>query len=236
MEYWDYHKTNWSFGSKLPKGIKMAIDEALKELKHAAHVLPPARLINESIFELDRFSENSTPAYNVQVAFDPDTITGGDTFEDVLIDFAAAAFGVSEADYLAGKVFTPFRNGDEMAATRQENGKAGDAYLGKLVVSTRTQIDRYGVKGGAAGVQVYGADTKKVESVPARELIYQGCMVILIVTLNDYRVSVTNQPAISLRLSAVQFAGTGERLGAGERDYSSVLKPVSAPSARRERR
>ena len=213
------------------------MDEAkLKELKYAPIVLPKARLINNALWELQAYEPKSPPNYSVQVAFDPDDVTGSSTVEDKLIEFAGVAFGVSEDDYLAGKVYVPFRNGDELADARAENGKPGDAYRGKLVLSARTQMDRYRQRGGAGGVAAFDAKAEKVEPVVGRDLFYNGCYVILVVTLNEYRISTTKQPAISFRLSAVQFAGDGERLGAGEADFGSVLSPIVPPAANRARR
>lgn len=152
-------------------------------------LLPVGRLINHSLFERDIYKDEKTgaegkPLYKAEVAFDPADVTGKDSFEDACADVIEEEWGADAAnDFLDGKegYFTPFKDGDALAADRAARGKEGDAYKGKLVLRVNTKWNAEG-EDGPGGVHVVDEDAETI-SFADRGKVFNGSYGILAVTL-----------------------------------------------------
>ena len=195
---------------------------------------PEARLINASLFEKDVYinprGKEGTPAYKIEVAFDPKDVEGEKTIEDVIINAACDEWGDdAENLYLDGKIRF-FLDGDKLAKGREERGKAGDAYKGTLVLRSNTIYNKDGVD-GPGGIQVYAPDVSEI-TVANQGEIYPGCYVIIAGTFHCY-IDDDGDKCMKLYLSAVQKTRDGERLVA-QRDRSTLFKPVGRTAAAAE--
>ncbi len=193
--------------------------------------LPEGRVINCALFEKDIYvnlkGEAGKPSYKIEIAFDPADVEGEDTFEDKLIDAAVEKWGDgAEADFLDGKIRTPFLDGDKMAAKRERNEKPGDAYKGKLVIRPHTLFNRDG-RDGPGGIAVWndGADGEvgPIEPMQADQ-VYPGCYGKVAITINTYEDN-DGESCLMLYLSAFQKTRDGDRL-LTPRDTSKLFEPV----------
>lgn len=210
--------------------------------------LPVGRLINESLFEKDIFKnqetgQEGTPSYKIEMAFDPDDVTGeGNEFEDAIIDCFVSKWGPQiEQDVIdtlenpnfKGNVKLPHLSGDRLAQKREARGKDGDAYKGKIVLRAKTNYNKFG-QDAPGGIAVYDEEVKEVEPA-TRQVIYPGCFGQMAVTLSPYTTS-EGDPAVTLYLSAFQKHRDGDRL-VSQQDRSSLFKPVGkAEGGRRSRK
>lgn len=191
-------------------------------------ILPTGRLINHAVFEMDVYTDPDTgkegdPYYKVEVAFDPADVEGENTIEDALIEAAVDAWGdKAEDDFLDGKIRTPFLDGDTLAERREEKGKEGDAYKGKLVARPNTKFNKDGVE-GPGGIQVFDEEVKPV-TIANRQVIYDGCKVQCGVTIHCYKDN-RGDKCQKFYLTAVQKVDDGERL-VSQRDHSQLFKPA----------
>jgi hypothetical protein len=202
-----------------------------EETKAAATImLPEGRLINHSLFKRDVYTSPSgqegNPLYKVEIAFDKGALDG---INNDMLDFANEKWGAGAEE----NVVLPIKDGDAMAKTREENGKAGDAYAGKDVLRANTKYNRHGEE-DAGGISVYAEDGETEIGIANQSEVYQGCMVIAAVTFSGY---VGEDPrtkekynAITLYLKAVQKTGDGERL-VSQTDNSKLFKPVGRKPA-----
>ena len=190
--------------------------------------LPEGRLINENLFEKDAYkdpqtSKEGTAKYKVEIAFDPGDVTGEGTIEDSLIDAACDKWGDgAEDEFLKGDIRTPFLKGDKLAKRREEKGKEGDAYKGKLVIRADTLYNKDGLD-APGGIQVFDEEVNEV-GIVNRGAIYPGCMGVVGVTIHCY-LDNAGDKSMKFYLSAFQKTGDGERLVAS-RDRSTMFKPV----------
>ena len=199
-------------------------------------MLPEGRVINESLFEMDVYTDEKTekegtPKYKVELAFDPKDVTGEGTVEDDLIEAACLEWGdPAEQEFLDGKIKSPFLVGDKLAARREAKGKEGDAYKGKLVVRADTIFNLNGQKGAPGGIQVLDENVKPIGMLQ-RAAIYSGMFGQALVTISCY--TKTNDDgdevkAMKFYLTAFQKTKDGDKLG-GSSDHSSAFKPVGKP-------
>ena len=199
--------------------------------------LPEGRVINCSLFEKDIYKgsdgKEGKPSYKIELAFDPEDISGEETVEDSLIDAACEEWGDgAEEDFLNGEIRDPRKDGDKMAKNRERKGKPGDAYEGKLVIRADTIFNKHG-EDGAGGIQVWNENVEEVTAVE-REQIYAGCYGIAAVTVSTY-MDFDGNPAMKFYLSAFQKTKDGERLMT-PRDTSELFKPVGREKGGKSKR
>jgi len=187
-------------------------------------LLPVGRLINHSLFRKDQYNEKATPSYKVELAFDKGEL---DDFHNQCLDYANETWGAGAED----DVIIPIKDGDEMAAKRQKDGKSGDAYAGKDVLRANTIYNKAG-DDDDGGIQVLNVDVSPIGPANSSE-IYQGCLGIAAVTFGNYQDQATGNNAITLYLSAFQKTADGERL-VTPKDYSGLFKPVGRVPAAEE--
>ena len=184
-------------------------------------VFPEGRVINCSLFEKDKYDEKATAQYKIEMAYDPDDIIEA---EDQIVDFAVGIYGSSaEDDYNAGRIIGPIIEGDDLAARREDKGKAGDAYKGKLVIRSNTQFNKMG-QNAPGGIAVYAPDVSAIEPVDQAK-VYNGCYGIMAGTIKEYKTN-KGEKALKIYLNAFQKTRDGEPL-ASNSDYSKVFTPVS---------
>ena len=182
-------------------------------------VTPEGRLIHENLFEKDKFDEKAIASYKIEMAFD-----NLDAVEDALAKAALQKWGRgSDQLYLDNKIMDPILDGDELARRREENGKNGDAYKGKLVIRAHTIFNVDGTD-GPGGICVYAPDVSKIMPVD-RAKVYPGCYGCAKLVIGTYQDSKTHQNALMFYLQAFQMTKDGERLIAAA-DHSKAFKPV----------
>lgn len=190
-------------------------------------LLPEGRLINSSLFEKDSYVANgkeSKPQYKLELAFEPGALS---TIEDKLADAAVKEWGAgADAQYDAGTINTPIKDGDKMAAKREAEGKTGDAYKGKDVIRANTQYNKFG-QDGPGGVAVYGPDVAEIGATNQHD-IYAGCYGQAAVTIGTY-INNDGERSLKFYLSAFQKTRDGEKL-VSVRDHSTMFKPVGRPA------
>lgn len=205
---------------------------------------PTGRLINASLFEKDvyvdeRTGKEGTPQYKLEMTFDPNDVQGDDKnpnyFEDRIFDAIEAEWGKGAIDdFINGKIKC-FVEGDKLAKKREQKGKEGSAYKGKLVLRATTVYNKDGAD-GPGGIQVFGPDVSPIDFANQGE-IYLGCYVQANVTIHCYDDN-NGDPAIKFYLNAVQKVKEGERL-VPKKDMAGAFKPVGrtegAASGRRSR-
>jgi hypothetical protein len=197
------------------------------------------RLINHSLFVLDAYQGKSgkpgKPAYRAEVAFDMDKAF--DAVIEKMYDFADSQgwsdqlkFDLDYPEALPRKhIISGIKFGDDMAAKRADKGKPGDAYKGKWVVRAKTIFDRNGVEGGTGGAVVYDEAVELI--VPANQgIIYPGCYVQMVCSLNPYVDDDSGNDAISFYLTAVQKTNDGEKL-VSMADHSSLFQKRAGAAA-----
>lgn len=182
---------------------------------------PEGRLINEALFEKDKFDDKATASYKIEMAFDPDDLAD---VEKALGKAAADKWGAgAEDEYFNGDIVDPLLDGNRLAKRREEKGKAGDAYKGKVVIRAHTIFNMHG-QDAPGGIAVYGPDVAEIGPAQRQE-VYPGCYGQAALTIDTYIESKTDKKALMFYLSAFQKTRDGERL-VTQRDYSEVFKPV----------
>lgn len=160
--------------------------------------LPVGRLINSSLFEKDAYTDPKTqkpgtPSYKIELAFDPDDIYGPDDagederfIVDDLIDAGCEEWGDSFEDLFndASEYRSPILDGDKLARRREDKGKEGDAYKGKVVIRANTQFNKHG-ENGPGGIEVYDENVDEVEAAN-QSAIWPGCEGVAVVTISNY--------------------------------------------------
>jgi hypothetical protein len=211
-----------------------------KTKKEPAEViyLPEGRLINNSLFEKDAYTDPrteqaGTPSYKLEIALDADKAKEIEAVEDKIADvFEKEGNGDDAQDFLDGKLAGPFKNGDKMAARRERDDKDGDAYKGKTVFRANTSFNLEGVD-GPGGIAVFDEDAKPV-GFAERGIIYNGCYGIAAVTIGYY-IDNKGDPATKFYLVGFQKTRDGDKLFVG-RDNSKLFKPVGRPAGGGETR
>ena len=194
-------------------------------------LLPEGRVINESLFEKDAYVDPKTekagvPKYKVELAFDPATVTGQGTIEDDLINAACDEWGDSaEKEFLDGEIRSPFLSGDKLAKKREDKGKEGDAYKGKLVVRADTIFNING-QDAPGGIQVYDENVKAIGPAQ-RAAVYPGMFGQAAVVISCY-LDNAGDKAMKFYLSAFQKTKDGDKLVTSS-DHSTLFKPVGKP-------
>lgn len=199
----------------------MARNTAPQQKPEKKVIMIRGRMINGSLFEKDQFDEKSTPSYKIEIAIDRDKAF--DTFVDQVVEFLDEAGIPGELDIDNGKIISGIIDGDLIAKRRAEAGKPGDAYKGKWVLRAKTIYNKDG-DDAAGGVRVYDENVDEI-TVVNRSAIYNGAMVEIGVTLDNYSDSRTGKDAVTYYLVAVQKVGDGERLSS-PRDHSTMFKKV----------
>lgn len=209
-------------------------------------MLPEGRLINHALFERDVYEDpkgrKGSPLYKIEMVYDPKQVQGEGTIEDALLQAALDEWGdtkKTEDEFFNGDIRVPFIDGTKYAAKREDKGKAGDAYKGKLIVRSNTKFNRDGVD-GPGGVSVYDENTNPVGLVEGNSgIIYPGCYGILAVTISAGRDVGDEAKHVKFWFVAFQKTRDGEKL-ASSRDTSKLFKPVGrtegASEGRRSRR
>lgn len=209
-------------------------------------MLPEGRLINHALFERDVYEDprgkKGDPLYKIEMVYDPKQVEGEGTIEDALLQAAIDEWGdtkKTEDEFFDGTIRLPFINGDKYAAKREDKGKAGDAYKGKLIVRASTKFNKDGTD-GPGGVAVYDEQTNPIGIVEGNSgLVYPGCYGILAVTISAGRDVGSEDKHVKFWFVAFQKSRDGEKL-ASSRDTSKLFKPVGrtegASEGRRVRR
>jgi hypothetical protein len=191
-------------------------------------IFPEGRVINSSLFELDKFNEKATPSYKIEMAFDPDDVEGEGTVEDKIIEAVIKEWGKeAEQQFLDGEIIG-ILDGDKLAARREKKGKNGDAYKGKRVIRASTTFNKDGQAGAPGGIQVFLPDLSEVSAVN-REKIYNGCYGQMACTIHCYT-NADGERAIKFYLAAFQKRKDGEKLVSAA-DYSNLFEPVGRKAA-----
>lgn len=188
--------------------------------KQEPFLLPEARVIHHSLFSKDKFNDEATPAYKIEVAIPSDSeelVALGEK----LFAFADEVFG--GGNYDEDDLILPLKDGDKMAAKRKRNGKSGDAYEGMIVIRANTIYNKDG-EDAPGGIQVFDEDVEEVGAAN-KEVIYPGCYGQVGVTMSSYEDAKTGDPAITFYMTAFQKTGDGERLVI-QRDHSKLFKPT----------
>lgn len=196
-------------------------------------LLPEGRLINHSLFERDAYKANEKsapgkPMYKVEMAYDPDQVTGEGTIEDRLADAIDAKWGVKAAEaWLNGErgYISNLLSGDDLAAKRADKGKEGDAYKGKIVIRANTSFNRDGIE-APGGAKVYAPDTSIIGIVEGNQgEVYNGCYGHVAVTISTYEDS-RGDKGVKCYLTAFQKTKDGPRLKS-EDNTAALFKPVA---------
>jgi hypothetical protein len=203
--------------------------------------LPEGRVINCSLFQKDIYTDErgveGTPQYKIEMAFDPDDLTGEDTIEDEMIEAACEMWGDHMEDVILGDTDEDWvdgrKDGDKMAKRREQKGKEGDAYKGKLVIRANTIYNKDGFD-GPGGIQVFDENVEEVEAVK-QGTIYPGCYGIISVVINCYNDARSGDPAIGFYLGAFQKTRDGDKLFSAK-DRSELFKPVGRPKDGKKKR
>lgn len=201
-----------------------------------AFSLPVGRVINQSLFEKDVYTDPQgnagKPSYKLEIAFDPADLVGEGTedyptVEDRLYWAAEDKWGEGAGqDFLDGKLRSPLLDGDKLKARREKRGKPGDAYEGKLVIRAHTLFNKHG-EDASGGIQVWDEDVAEIDAAN-RQKIYSGCFGIAAVTIGTYvtkDVEGDEVNALMFYLSAFQKLDEGDRL-ATPKDTSSLFQKV----------
>jgi len=193
--------------------------------------LPEGRVINESLLEKDIYTDErgreATPSYKIELTYLDEVL---DEVYDLVLDTAEAKWG-SEAiakddagnDVLASHIRSPIRNGDEMAADREQRGKDGSAYAGMSVIRADT-IFNFNGQDAPGGVQVWDEAMKKITAAN-RELIYRGVYGYVAVVASAYPGIGGGQDGVKFYLNGFQRTKDGEPIATGS-DTSRLFKPV----------
>ena len=190
-------------------------------------ITPVGRLVHSALFEKDSFKDEkgreAEPRYKVELAFEPDDVA---ELEEAVVAAAVAEWGTkAEADYDEGRIRSPLLDGNELTKAREEKGKKGDAYAGKVVVRASTTFNKNGENAPGG---VYVCDENAVEiDFANRGKIYNGAYVVAIVSPSAY--SISGERGVTLYLQGVQFVKDGERLrGEG---VAGLFKPMMSAGA-----
>lgn len=194
----------------------------MSENKSKAFATPEGRVINCSLFEKDTYTDArgnaGTPAYKVEIAFNPDDVLGegtdGMTLEDRLYDAAEEKWGEGSGElFLAGKIRSPLLIGDKLAERREKRGKPGDAYKGKIVIRAHTFFNKHG-ENAPGGIAVWDQAVEVIDVVK-REEVYPGCFGIVGLTIAFY-VDTDDEDeeknCLMFYLSSFQKTNDGDRL------------------------
>jgi len=199
-------------------------------------------LFKRDVFVDERGNEGP-PLYNVEIAFDPETVqyaAEGDqelSAEDHFINMAVDTWGEgAEQQYLDGDIRSPFLDGDQLAADREARGKKGDAYKGKVVIRAKTKFNRHG-EDDEGGINVHKPDNSKFEATDQAE-VYAGMMGRIAITIGTYKEnSGQKRNALNLYLVSVQKTADGERLftAAETADNFGAVAGAKAKTRQRKR-
>ena len=204
-----------------------------QEIETKTVATPEGRLINESLFEKDKFDDKATPSYKMELAIDNDA--DFEALEEALYQAAVAEWGeeVVDKEWNADEILLPFKDGDTMATRREEKGKPGDAYKGKTVIRAHTIYNKDG-SNGPGGIQVYDTDLSEIGAVN-RSAIYSGCYGEAGVTVGCYIDSRTDAHALMFYLVVfhkTKDCADDERLVTAA-DHSKLFKPVGKKASGR---
>ena len=194
---------------------------------------PIGRLVNGSLFEKDAYKDErgheATPSYKIEMAFDEVDI---EALENAVVEAAIAEWGAgAEQDYEDGIIRSPILEGDDLAKKRQEKGKSGDAYEGKVVVRASTIYNRHG-EDAPGGVYVCDENAKELDFAE-RGKIYNGCHGIAALAPQAY--SIDGRKGVTFYLQGFQFVKDGDPLR-GVDPSSLFTATVSAASEGKGRR
>lgn len=201
-------------------------------------LMPEGRLINSSLFVRDIYKDaesgaDGKPMYKTETTYDVDQIEGIGTIEDKVIDYACEKWGDrAEELYLKGKILPPWIDGEDVAERREDKGKVGDAYKGKLVLRASSLFNKDGDE-EAGGQAVYDENNEEILMVNSKA-IYSGCYGIVAVSLRAY-VSAAGQKRVKMFLQGFQKTADGERFST-PKDHSNLFKPVGKAATGRKRR
>ena len=199
-----------------------------------AFALPEGRLINGHLFVRqvykDEKGREGKPNYSVEMTFDPGQL---DEFEKYLENVMVAHFGAEKFGQYEenGWVRWPIRDGDKKAARRKANGKNGEAYEGKDVVSASSLYNKNGEEADG-GIEVFDAEVNLIEPVNKSE-VYNGSFGVAAVKGKAYeRTGDDGDPIMSvvLYLEAYQKTRDGDRM-AQKQDRTALFQKVGGTGA-----
>jgi hypothetical protein len=126
----------------------------------------------------------------------------------------------------SGVIKSPFLDGDGPQGVSKKTGERHKGFAGHRFIRASANEDRK----PDLTLNVLGADNKLVRATDPNS-IYSGCLVNVVVNLYGWE-HAKNGKGLSFGLSAVQFAGDGERLGgSGGANADSFFEGVKAPDA-----
>lgn len=195
----------------------------MAEKKEAAEVfvLPEGRLINHSLFVMDQYNDQAGPSYKAEVAYEKGAL---DKLFNKCLDVAIETWGEGADE----NVVIPIKDGDEMAVDREALNKPGEAYKGKDIVRCHTVFNKNGER-DVGGIQVLNMDGETEIGPVQRSEVYNGCHVILAITIGTYKDN-TGKNAVTFYLQAAQKSGEGERL-ISAKDHSNLFKAIGRKPA-----
>ncbi len=192
-----------------------------------AFALPEGRLINGHLFVRQVYKDDKgregKPNYSAEMVFEQGQLG---EFEKYLENVMVAQFGQEKFNQYEknGWVRWPIRDGDKKAARRKANGKNGEAYEGKDVVSASSLYNKNGDEADG-GIEVFDAEVNPIEPVNKSE-VFNGSFGCAAVKGKAYeRTGDDGDPIMSvvLYLEAYQKTRDGDRL-AQKQDRTALFK------------
>lgn len=207
---------------------------AIKEKAEVVLLDAEGRGINLSLFERDAFQNDSggapgKPMYKAEMAYDT---KDAEEIENTLADFAEKVWGKGAGDqYLNGEngFIRTFIEGDVLAKAREEKGKEGTAYKGKLILRVKTGFNKDGAE-GPGGSRVFGPDLSPIGEMEGNKAdVYNGCFGKIAVTMKEYKdYPRRGDKGITLYLSAFQKTRDGTPLRAEGGGAPNPFKAVAS--------
>lgn len=193
--------------------------------------LEGGRLINGDLFVKDKFNEESTPKYKVEMAW-PEGHDEIDKLYNLCLEAIEAEFGEVDED----ECVFPILDGNILKRKREKKDKDGDAYEDMEVIRAGTIFNKDG-EDGPGGIDVFD---ENVEPIPMLEKgkVFNGSYGSVTVSVNVYTVEKTDSPAASLYLEAYQMTGGDpekDRLSS-PKDRAGAFKKVGKAKGGRKSR
>jgi hypothetical protein len=158
-------------------------------------------------------NEKGDPVYSLTVLLKPDSVD----LKAVKAAMVAVAKETWPGRDLKELKF-PFQNGDEAAKEATANGKDGAFFNGTVVFRTRSGQDKPPALAVLEGKKVQELNGQQREIV-GKQKFYNGCYVVPSIYIVAYKKGseggIGEHSGVKAYLSAVLWAGDGERIGGG---------------------